>query len=156
VRRRIGAVTATPADLYLLAGGFNRSPFAAAQRCWMRWRRARWAPACCGPDGWRVTHCPQVLVVREALQAPALQTRFVMVSRRSDTALTGAVDAALGALQADGSLDAIAARNGLPTGQAAGRQMMEMYRPRGRCLPAGCNRKEWQMDSDTRHGVRCC
>jgi mono/diheme cytochrome c family protein len=30
--------------------------------------------------------------------------------------------------------------------------MMDMYRPRGRCLPAGRNRKEWQM---IRYTARC-
>ncbi|MCQ9376250.1 transporter substrate-binding domain-containing protein [Methyloversatilis sp. XJ19-13] len=118
--QKIGAVTATPADLYLLAGGFNRSPFAGSAALLDALAKGQvgagllWAGRVAGDA------LPAGVVVREALQAPALQTRFVMVSRRSDTALTGAVDAALGALQADGSLDAIAARNGVPTGRQQG------------------------------------
>lgn len=118
--QKIGAVTATPADLYLLAGGFNRSPFAGSAALLDALAKGQvgagllWAGRVAGDA------LPAGVVVREALQAPALQTRFVMVSRRSDTALTGAVDVALGALQADGSLDAIAARNGVPTGRQQG------------------------------------
>ena len=63
---------------------------------------------------------PSGVVVREVLQASELQTRFVMLSRRSDAALTSAVDAAIGALRADGTLAAIATRNGLPTGIGQG------------------------------------
>ncbi|MDP2869333.1 ABC transporter substrate-binding protein [Methyloversatilis sp.] len=112
--QKIGAVTATPADLYLLAGGFNRSPFAGSAALLEALAKGQlgagllWAGRVAGEA------LPAGLVVRETLQAPALQTRFVMVSRRSDTALTGAVDAALGALRGDGTLDAIATRNGLP------------------------------------------
>ncbi|MDP3872276.1 MAG: transporter substrate-binding domain-containing protein [Methyloversatilis sp.] len=112
--QKIGAVTATPADLYLLAGGFNRSPFSGSSALLDALAKGQigagllWAGRVAGDA------LPAGVVVREALQAPALQTRFVMVSKRSDTALTGAVDAALGALQADGTLDAIATRNGLP------------------------------------------
>lgn len=111
---KIGAVTATPADLYLLAGSYNRSPFAGSTALLDALAKGQigagllWAGRVAGEA------LPAGVVVREALQAPELQTRFVMVSRRSDTALTGAVEAALGALQADGTLDAIATRNGLP------------------------------------------
>jgi polar amino acid transport system substrate-binding protein len=112
--QKIGAVTATPADLYLLAGGFNRSPFAGSAALLDALAKGQvgagllWAGRVAGDA------LPAGVVVRETLLAPALQTRFVMVSRRTDTALTAAVEAALGALQADGSLDAIASRNGLP------------------------------------------
>jgi ABC-type amino acid transport substrate-binding protein len=43
-----------------------------------------------------------------------LTTRFVIASRRADAALGGAVNDALVALKADGSLDAIARRAGFP------------------------------------------
>lgn len=114
--QKIGAVTATPADLYLLAGGFNRTPFGGSPALLDALAKGQvgagllWAGRVAGDA------LPAGVVVREVLQAPALQTRFVMLSRRSDTALAAAVEAAIGVLQADGTLDAIATRNGLPPG----------------------------------------
>jgi polar amino acid transport system substrate-binding protein len=115
-KQQIGAVTATPADLYLLAGGFNRTPFGGSPALLDALAKGQvgagllWAGRVAGDA------LPAGVVVREVLQAPALQTRFVMLSRRSDTALAAAVEAAIGVLQADGTLDAIATRNGLPPG----------------------------------------
>ncbi|MBU0602646.1 MAG: transporter substrate-binding domain-containing protein [Gammaproteobacteria bacterium] len=117
---KIGAVTATPADLYLLEGNFNRTPFANGSALLGALAGGQlgagllWAGRVAGED------LPSGVVVREVLQASELQTRFVMLSRRSDAALTSAVDAAIGALRADGTLAAIATRNGLPTGIGQG------------------------------------
>ena len=67
----------------------------------MRWVRPRQAP----PDG---------IGVREVLTEPSLTTRFVIASRRADAALGSAVNEALAALKAEGTLDAIARRAGFP------------------------------------------
>jgi len=57
---------------------------------------------------------PDGIAVRQVLTDRSLTTRFVIASRRADAALGSAVNEALAALKADGTLDAVARRAGFP------------------------------------------
>lgn len=111
--RRIGAVTATPADLFLYREGLPRVPYPNNPELLRAVRNHEvdaalvWAPALArGRDA--------ALQVADRPDHPDLLTRFVIATRQDDPALGEAVDRAIGQLDGDGQLDAIAARHGLP------------------------------------------
>lgn len=111
---KVGAVTATPADLHLLAGGYNRTPYGNHRQLMEALARGDIAAALVWAGRLAETPPPDGIAIRQVLTEPSLTTRFVIASRRADAALGGAVNDALAALKADGTLDAIARRAGFP------------------------------------------
>lgn len=118
--RRIGAVTATPADLYLFREGLPRVPYPNNPELLRAVESHEvdaalvWAPALArGRDG-APGAANAALQVADRPDHPDLLTRFVIATRKDDAALGEAVDRAIGQLDGDGQLAAIAARHGLP------------------------------------------
>lgn len=113
-KARVGAVTATPADLFLLAGNYNRTPYGNHRQLMDALARGEIVAALVWAGRLAETPPADGVVVRQVLTDASLTTRFVIASRRSDAALGDAVNEALGALKADGTLDALARRAGFP------------------------------------------
>lgn len=111
---KIGAVSATPADLYLLKGAFNRAPYADSKALLAALAQGEIAAALVWSASLAVASQPSGIVVRATIEESWMQTRFAMASRRADSALRTAVDDAIRALTEDGTLLAIAQRNGFP------------------------------------------
>ncbi|WP_019919570.1 substrate-binding periplasmic protein [Methyloversatilis discipulorum] len=113
-KAKVGAVTATPADLHLLAGGYNRTPYGNHRQLMDALARGEIAGALVWAGRLADAPPPDGIGVRQVLNEPSLTTRFVIASRRADAALGSAVNQALAALKADGTLDAAARRAGFP------------------------------------------
>lgn len=114
--RRVGAVTATPADLYLHKEKFNRVPYGNNRELVNAVRDGGvqaallWGPALAalrnGTDAF--------VTASEQPSDPALRTNMVIALRSADRDLANAVDAAVAELIAGGELRALAGRHGLP------------------------------------------
>jgi polar amino acid transport system substrate-binding protein len=111
---KIGAVSATPADLYLLKGAFNRAPYADSKALLGALAQGEIAAALVWSASLAVASKPPGIVVRGTVAESWMQTRFAMASRRTDSVLRAAVDDVIRTLKEDGSLPAIAQRNGFP------------------------------------------
>lgn len=112
--KSIGAVTATPADLYLHVQGLPRSPYpnnAALLDALARGDVATalvWSPALAEAR-------PRPSTVGERPDDATLRTPLTVVTAATEAALGSAVDAALAELDADGTLARLARSHGLPT-----------------------------------------
>ena len=113
-RLKVGAVTATPADLYLRAGGYNRTPYGNASQLLAAVANGELGAGLIWAGRLAEVPLSAGLAVRQVLTDASLTTRFVLARRSGDSALGEAVDEAISALQADGTLGAIARRAGLP------------------------------------------
>ena len=112
--RKVGAVTATPADLYLHRMQLPRSPYPGSAALIAGLKAGEvdlamvWSPALAGEAG-------RALVRATAGLGDAdLVTGLTVALRAADAGLLKDVTAAIEALRAEGRLDAIAERNGLP------------------------------------------
>lgn len=114
--RRVGAVTATPADLYLHKEKFSRVPYGsnreliAAARTGDVQAALIWGPALAVP---RSDGADAFVIAREQPADPALRTDMVIAVRSADRDLASAVDKALADLTTGGELRALAGRYGL-------------------------------------------
>lgn len=113
-KARVGAVTATPADLYLLAGNFDRRPYGNARQLLDAVAGGQLAGALIWSGRLAESPLPDGLAVREVLHDATLTTRFHIASRRADAALGSELDQALEALASDGTLDTLARKAGFP------------------------------------------
>ncbi|HMV55342.1 MAG TPA: transporter substrate-binding domain-containing protein [Rhodocyclaceae bacterium] len=115
---RVGALTATPADLYLHKEGLRRVPYGSNKELLAALMNREvdaalvWSPAVARAreDGVAIT--PD-LVVSVQPADPLLATRFVIVTRKGDAQLRNEIDAAIAAMRSSGELAAIMDRNGL-------------------------------------------
>lgn len=114
--RRIGVTSATPADLYLYAKGFNRVPYANTAAVLQALAHGEvdlgmvWTPAAAslsaeGRTDWVLSPEPS--------DDASLRTPLAIALRRSDASLLGAVNEALGALISDGTVARIATEHRL-------------------------------------------
>jgi ABC-type amino acid transport substrate-binding protein len=112
--RRIGVVTATPADLHLHRLKLPRVPYASSAALIAALRAGEmdlallWSSALAGEGGRGLVRAPA------PPDDPELRTGLTMALRAADSALAAEVSSALDALRADGRIDAITARHGLP------------------------------------------
>lgn len=117
--RRIGVVTATPADLYLHKEGLKRFPYGNNKELIAALLTDEvdaaliWSPALAR------AHKDGSGIAAEAVAAkqpddPLLQTRFAIVMRETDKQLRSEIDDAIARLSKTGELAAIMQRNGLP------------------------------------------
>lgn len=113
-KAKVGAVTATPADLHLLAGGYNRTPYGSVSQMLEAVTRGELGGALVWSGRLAETPLPASLRLAQVLRDPALTTRFVIAWRRADAALGSELDALLGAFAVDGTLDALARKAGFP------------------------------------------
>jgi len=117
--RRIGAVTATPADLYLFRAGFSRVPYGSNAALLEALSTdavdaaVMWMPALA-----RLSVGDQALwpdaIRAQALDVPELRTSFSYVMRADRVDDAAAIDQLLRSMHADGALDRISQRYGLP------------------------------------------
>lgn len=116
---RVGAVSATPADLYLFQQGLARRPFGSNEALLAALganqvdAAVMWLPALArltdrGRELW-----PEAVRPGE-VDDPALKVAFVIALRAGGDLRAPALDDALHQIRADGSLARIAARYGLP------------------------------------------
>ena len=111
---RVGGITATPADLHLLAGGYNRTPYGSVSQMLEAVARGELGGALVWSGRLAETPLPASLRLAQVLREPTLTTRFVIAYRRGDAALGSELDAVLTAFAADGTLDALARKAGFP------------------------------------------
>ncbi|MGB7988247.1 MAG: transporter substrate-binding domain-containing protein [Candidatus Methylophosphatis roskildensis] len=115
--RRVGAVTATPADLYLYKEKFDRVPcgnnreLVAAVRAGGVQAALIWGPALAAVRG---DGADAIVMAREQPADSLLRTNMVIAVRISDRELASSVDAAVAQLIADGEMRAMTSRYGLP------------------------------------------
>ena len=112
--RKVGAVTATPADLYLHRKQLPRAPYAGSASL-MAALKARemdlalvWSPALAGEAG------SGLVRGADALDDAELFTGLTVATRGGDAELSRGVATAVDTLRADGRFDAIAQRHQLP------------------------------------------
>ena len=112
--RKVGAVTATPADLYLHRKQLPRAPY-AGNAALMAALKARemdlalvWSPALAGEAG------AGVVRGTDALDDADLYTGLTVATRGGDAELSKDLAAAVDTLRAEGRFDAIAQRHHLP------------------------------------------
>lgn len=112
--RKLGAVTATPADLHLHRIQAARAPYPGNAALLSALRTGEidmavvWSAALGGEAG-------RDLVAADFSAAdPSLRTSRTVVTRAADAELARAVSSAVGALRAQGVFDAMAQRHGLP------------------------------------------
>lgn len=116
---RVGVVSATPADLYLYRTGYRRLPFAdnpallAALAAGALDAGLVWSPALASARAQGFELWPDA-VLRAQLDDPSLHAGFVVATRQPDTSLATQVDAALAQMRADGFIQAVLARHGMP------------------------------------------
>ncbi|WP_428423705.1 substrate-binding periplasmic protein [Methylibium sp.] len=112
--RRIGAVTATPADLYLYRKQLARVPYPGSAALIEALKAGEidlalvWSSALTGDAG------KSVVAATDAVDDADLYTGMTVATRSADTALSNDLAAAVVALRAEGRFDAIAGRYGLP------------------------------------------
>lgn len=112
--RKVGAVTATPADLYLHRMDLPRSPYANSAALIAGLKAGEvdlalvWSPALAGEAGRGLVRAAS------GLGDADLVTGLTVALRAADTALVKDVTAVVEALRAEGRFDAIAERQGLP------------------------------------------
>jgi ABC-type amino acid transport substrate-binding protein len=116
--RRFGAVTATPADLYLHKEKLNRVPYGNNAELMQALQNGEvdaaliWSPALGGLQPGDAGHAP--VVARDQVSDPILKTRMLIAVRTSATGLAGEVDAALAQLRSDGAIRALSEAQRLP------------------------------------------
>lgn len=112
--RRVGAVTATPADLYLYRKQLARVPYPGSAALIAALKAGEvelalvWSSALAGDAG------NGLVAATDAVDDADLYTGMTVATRSADTALAKDLAAAIVALRADGRFDAIAQRYGLP------------------------------------------
>lgn len=112
--RKIGAVTATPADLYLHRKQLPRAPYAGSAALLAALKAGEvdlaliWSPALAGEAG------AGVVRGTDALDDADLYTGLTVAARGGDAELSKDLAAAVDALRAEGRFDAIAQRHHLP------------------------------------------
>ncbi len=112
--KKVGATTATPADLYLHRMQLARAPYAGSAALIAALKTGEielalvWSPA--------LTDDAAATLVRatESLDDADLYTGLTVATRSADAALSKEVAAAVDALRSEGRFDAIAQRYGLP------------------------------------------
>ncbi|MDZ5460905.1 substrate-binding periplasmic protein [Azohydromonas lata] len=112
--RSLGAVTATPADLYLHVQGLPRSPYPNNAALLQALARGD-VPAALVWSAALADAQPRPASDGQGPSDAALRTPLTLVSPAADTALGNALDTALAELDADGTLARLAQRHGLPT-----------------------------------------
>lgn len=116
---RVGAVTATPADLYLYKQNFHRVPYGNNPDLLRALHAGEvdaalvWAPAIARARGTPLAPGAGAILAEQP-KDPELQTRFVIATPKQDEQLGRQVSDAIEKLAADGTLKAIAAKHGLP------------------------------------------
>lgn len=112
--RKIGATTATPADLYLHRMKLPRTPHAGSAALMMALAAGEidlaliWSPALIGDAAQRFVRAA------DALDDADLHTGLTVATRAADAALSKDIAAAVDVLRNEGRFDAIAQRHGLP------------------------------------------
>ncbi|MDO9315265.1 MAG: transporter substrate-binding domain-containing protein [Burkholderiaceae bacterium] len=112
--RRIGAVTATPADLYLYRKQLGRVPYPGSAALIEALKAGEidlalvWSSALAGDAG------KSVVAATEAVDDADLYTGMTVATRSADTALAKDLATAIEALRSDGRINAIMQRHGLP------------------------------------------
>jgi ABC-type amino acid transport substrate-binding protein len=116
--RRVGAASATPADLFLHKEHLHRIPYANNQDLLAALRGGAldmalvWTPAL-AVDPLRQSGAP--VAAAEQPTDPDLRTGLAFATRATDAALMRAIDAAIVQLQQERQWSALAGRYGLPT-----------------------------------------
>lgn len=111
--RPIGVVSATPADLYLHTHGLPRTPY-PNNTALLAALASGEVPAVLVWSAALAQASPAPVVAPRGPDDPTLRTALTLVTRSRDAALGDALGTALAALQADGTLDTLARRHGLP------------------------------------------
>lgn len=112
--RRVGAVSATPADLYLHRKQLARVPYPSSAALIAALQTGEidlaliWSSALTGDAG------RHVVPATVALDDPDLYTGMTVATRAADATLTKHLADAVEALRAEGRFEAIAQRHGLP------------------------------------------
>jgi len=112
--RRVGAVTATPADLYLYRKQFGRVPYPGSAALIEALKAGEvdlalvWSSALTGDAG------KSVVAATEAVDDADLYTGMTVATRSADTALANELAKAIDALRSNGRIDTIMQRYGLP------------------------------------------
>ena len=112
--RRVGAVTATPADLYLYRKQLARVPYPRSAALIEAVKAGEvdlalvWSSALVGDAG------KSVVAATDAVDDADLYTGMTVATRSADAALAKDVTTAIEALRSDGRIDAIMQRYGLP------------------------------------------
>jgi ABC-type amino acid transport substrate-binding protein len=115
--RKIGAVTSTPADLYLHRMKLPRSPYPASEALMAALKGGEidlalvWSPALTAESG------RSLVPAARGLDDDELYTGLTVAVRTADAVLLKDLSAAIDALRSEGRFDAIAQRAGLPTPQ---------------------------------------
>lgn len=115
---RVGALTATPADLYLHKESLKRVPYGSNKELLAALLNREvdaafvWSPAVARARSDGVAIAPEMIVSMQPAD-PLLATRFVIVTRQGDVQLRNEIDTAIAAMRASGELAAIMERNGL-------------------------------------------
>jgi len=116
--KRLGASTATPADLFLYKEHFNRVPYGNNRDLLVALCNGEidmalaWSPgiATLRADG----SGAQVVIASEQPDDRSLRTGLAIATRLADSEMTRQIDLAIQRLQADGSFANLADRHGLP------------------------------------------
>ena len=117
---RVGAVSATPADLYLFEQQMQRRPYGSNEALLAALSSNAidaalvWLPALARASGGGPALWPGALRLGE-VHDDRLRTGFVVALSPTSTLSSAALDRALAAMQQDGAIVAIAERYGLPT-----------------------------------------
>lgn len=116
--RRIGAASATPADLFLHKENLHRIPYANNQALLTALRGGAldmalaWTPALAADP---LRQSAALVAAAEQPADPDLRTGLLMATRSADAALLREIDGAIGQLQQERQWSALAGRHGLPT-----------------------------------------
>lgn len=112
--RKIGATTATPADLYLHRMKLPRAPYAGSAALMTALAAGEidlaliWSPALVGDAAQRFVRAA------DAIDDADLYTGLTVATRAADAALSKDIAAAVETLRTEGRFEAIAQRHGLP------------------------------------------
>lgn len=116
---RVGALTATPADLYLHKEGLKRIPYGSNKELLAALANREidaalvWSPAIARARADGTVIAPEMVVAAQPAD-PLLMTRFVIVTRQGDAQLRNDIDSAIAGMRSSGELAAIMERHGLP------------------------------------------
>jgi ABC-type amino acid transport substrate-binding protein len=116
--KRFGAVTATPADLFLHKEKFNRVPYGNNRELMQALQGAEieaaliWSPAFAGLRPGEAGKSP--VVAKEQMGDAMLKTNLYVAVRASSASLAAEVDAALDQLRSEGAIRTFSEAQGLP------------------------------------------